>query len=108
MGVNELVELVNEDCKIRYAYRDEDGNTCVIGHLAVKAGLEHLLPAVGSEANTERLGKFGELRDALCEFYGVTRGLLYNMQSANDNSEDIEDRRSSITKVLRCPHCYSD
>ena len=101
MGVNELVELVNEDCKIRHTYRDADGNTCVIGYLAVKAGLEHLLPAVDSEGNEARLSCLDGLRDALCEFYGVTEDLLGALQSDNDANAEVEHRRAAISSTLR-------
>lgn len=89
-----LLDVINEDCLIRGKYRDEDGKTCAIGHMAVVAGIP--LP----KSNAQSIRRLQDLADQLCEFYGLTFSQLWNIQLINDEYGTVERRRAAITDYI--------
>ena len=107
MKLEQLINDIYEDCMVRGVYRDEEGRTCAIGHMAIKAGCEDLLPDDDPSLPiwNERLDG---LRNALITYYEIEATqlntkdvILETIQRLNDLHLTPEGRREAITDFLR-------
>ena len=110
----EILNVIANDCKAQYVYRNHNGCTCVIGGLAEHASI----PLPSTELNACGVGSAGEfyygngkqlstapindLVSRLGSRYGLTREDLQDLQHINDATDDLHIRRRLLRdEVIR-------
>ena len=96
---DELMAIIIGDCGAVGHYIGQDGDTCVVGAIALKAGV---IPERLTQANTSGITHptlAGVRRDIYCRF-GLSEDELHRLQLVNDSYSKTIDRRSAVLSKL--------
>ena len=101
-----LLAAIAEDCKLRFRYINNAGETCAIGKLALLAGVsEETLRAAGKTTIMSR--EPGDdvlvdpIRDKIYEKFGLDECHLALIQELNDEIIFLKERRVQILGYLK-------
>lgn len=103
------VSIVNQDATLKGAYYSRKGESCVIGGLALSAGVD---PGILRSINQDWIGslyhhapdkleKIKAVRDAISAKFGLSRIQMNRLQQINDDHRSIDERRLALIRVLR-------
>ena len=99
MDIEKIRPIIENDCKIQFEYKDEDGETCAIGALLEQTPLnipEKLL----KNGNTGIMQFWNIVGKALEEEFGIREDQAINIQELNDEYNTPEERRSAIMTYI--------
>lgn len=94
-----ILEIIENNCTIRYQYKGGPGEHCIIGGLAEAIGImdKTLELSDGYSFDTE-LKPY--LKKISMEF-GLRFDDLHELQRINDTNEDIQKRREKLKKYIK-------
>jgi hypothetical protein len=101
---NEVIKYINEDCDIRHKYLNDDGQTCALGYLALKAGVDKLTLLAAGPVAISWAEDNGSPIDEIYKHIKSRFGLLINQQNIiqqlNDKGLDPSERRKTIVEYV--------
>ena len=102
---DEILAIVDKDCKIRSVLIDQEGQTCVIGALALASGItqqqlvdtELFLPGNGlARGISSRSKRMTAVRVAIRKRFGLTMEQMMGLQEINDSYSFQKSRQAAI------------
>ena len=94
-----VLEIIEQDCELRFDYVDKEGRTCVVGALALAAGYDESLLHEHHRVRIDN-ESLVSLRKDIYKVFGLTKRHLVRLQDLNDIYEDSESRRLGIKAAL--------
>jgi hypothetical protein len=91
-----LKNLIVADCELRYKYTDGEGKCCVVGSMALAAGV--------SKSALLKSGKqivsICSWAKKVCKEFGLTMEELVMLQTINDDCETVKGRRTRLLQSI--------